>query len=438
MTVPREQLMEKVVALCKRRGFVYPSSEIYGGLSGFYDYGPYGIALKRNIRALWWRHNVELRDDVVGLESTLIMHPEVWVASGHVDNFVDPLVQCLGECKRRYRADQLSGDRCPNCGGELSEPRMFNLMFATNIGPVEDSSSRAYLRPETAQGMFVDFKNVLNSMRVRVPFGIAQQGKAFRNEITPGNFVFRLREFELMEIEFFVKPDTDDEWFQFWRRERMDWYTGVLGVRPERLRFFDHPKAALSHYSKQTTDIEYEFPFGWGELEGVADRTDFDLRVHQEHSGEDLTYLDPDSNERYLPWVIEPAVSVERILITLLLDAYAEEEVRGETRVVLRFNRSVAPVQVAVMPLSKKEELIAPAREVLGLLKPWYRTEYDQTGGNIGRRYRRQDEIGTPFCITVDFDTLNDRAVTIRERDSMEQERVPVAGLVDRLRERFA
>jgi len=437
LTVPREQLMEKVVALCKRRGFVYPSSEIYGGLSGFYDYGPYGIALKRNIRALWWRHNVELRDDVVGLESTLIMHPEVWVASGHVDNFVDPLVQCLGECKRRYRADQLSSDRCPQCGGELSEPRMFNLMFATNIGPVEDSASRAYLRPETAQGMFVDFKNVLNSMRVRVPFGIAQQGRAFRNEITPGNFVFRLREFELMEIEFFVKPGTDDHWFQYWRQLRMDWYTKVLGVHSERLRFFDHPKASLSHYSKQTTDIEYEFPFAWGELEGVADRTDFDLRVHQEHSGEDLSYLDPETNERYLPWVIEPAVSVERILITLLLDAYDEEDVRGETRVLLRFHRDVAPVQVAVMPLSKKEELIAPAREVMGLLKPWYRTEYDQTGGNIGRRYRRQDEIGTPFCITVDFDTLNDRAVTIRERDSMEQERVPVAGLVDRLRERF-
>ena len=437
MTVPREQLMEKVVALCKRRGFVYPSSEIYGGLSGFYDYGPYGIALKRNIRALWWRHNVELRDDVVGLESTLIMHPEVWVASGHVDNFVDPLVQCLGECKRRYRADQLSSDRCPQCGGELSEARMFNLMFATNIGPVEDSASRAYLRPETAQGMFVDFKNVLNSMRVRVPFGIAQQGRAFRNEITPGNFVFRLREFELMEIEFFVKPGTDDHWFQYWRQLRMDWYTKVLGVHSERLRFFDHPKASLSHYSKQTTDIEYEFPFAWGELEGVADRTDFDLRVHQEHSGEDLSYLDPETNERYLPWVIEPAVSVERILITLLLDAYDEEDVRGETRVLLRFHRDVAPVQVAVMPLSKKEELIAPAREVMGLLKPWYRTEYDQTGGNIGRRYRRQDEIGTPFCITVDFDTLNDRAVTIRERDSMEQERVPVAGLVDRLRERF-
>ncbi|HEX6348348.1 MAG TPA: glycine--tRNA ligase [Candidatus Dormibacteraeota bacterium] len=430
--------MDKVVALCKRRGFVYPSSEIYGGVSGFYDFGPYGIALKRNIRALWWRHNVELRDDVVGLESTLIMHPEVWVASGHVDNFVDPLVQCLGECKRRYRADQLSGDRCPNCGGELSAPRMFNLMFATTIGPVEDSGSRAYLRPETAQGMFVDFKNVLNSMRVRVPFGIAQQGRAFRNEITPGNFVFRLREFELMEIEFFVKPGTDDEWFQSWRRQRMEWYTQVLGVRAERLRYYDHPKESLSHYSKQTTDIEYEFPFGWGELEGVADRTDFDLRVHQEQSGEDLTYLDPDTNERYLPWVIEPAVSVERILITLLLDAYDEEDVRGETRVVLRLHRDVAPVQVAVMPLSKKEELIAPAREVLGLLKPWWRTEYDQTGGNIGRRYRRQDEIGTPFCITVDFDTLNDRAVTIRERDSMEQERVPVAGLVDRLRERFA
>src|SRR2546423_1350580 len=331
LTVPREQLMEKVVALCKRRGFVYPSSEIYGGLSGFYDYGPYGIALKRNIRALWWRHNVELRDDVVGLESTLIMHPEVWVASGHVDNFVDPLVQCLGECKRRYRADQLSSDRCPQCGGELSEPRMFNLMFATNIGPVEDSASRAYLRPETAQGMFVDFKNVLNSMRVRVPFGIAQQGRAFRNEITPGNFVFRLREFELMEIEFFVKPGTDDHWFQYWRQLRMDWYTKVLGVHSERLRFFDHPKASLSHYSKQTTDIEYEFPFAWGELEGVADRTDFDLRVHQEHSGEDLSYLDPETNERYLPWVIEPAVTVERILITLLLDAYDEEDVRGET-----------------------------------------------------------------------------------------------------------
>ena len=429
--------MEKVTALCKRRGFIFQSSEIYGGLSGFYDYGPYGVALKRNIRELWWRHLVELRDDVVGLESTLIMHPEVWKASGHVDNFVDPLVQCMGECKRRWRADQLQGGRCPNCGGELSEPRLFNLMFATHVGPVADSASEVYLRPETAQGMFVDFKNVLNSTRVRIPFGIAQQGRAFRNEITPGNFVFRLREFELMEMEYFVKPGDDDRWFEYWRAERMRWYQEVLGVRADRLRFFDHPKESLSHYSKQTTDIEYDFPFGWGELEGVADRTDFDLRTHQERSGEDLSYLDPETNERYLPWVIEPAVGADRIAVMLLLDAYDEDEVKGETRVVLRFHRNVAPVQVAVMPLSKKEELIGPAREIVTALRPHFRVEYDQTGGNIGRRYRRQDEVGTPYCVTVDFESLQDRAVTIRERDSMEQVRVPIADLAQRLQERF-
>jgi glycyl-tRNA synthetase len=310
-------------------------------------------------------------------------------------------------------------------------------MFATHVGPVADSASEVYLRPETAQGMFVDFKNVLNSTRVRVPFGIAQIGRAFRNEITPGNFVFRVREFELMEMEFFVKPGEDDRWFEYWRAERMRWYQEVLGVRTERLRFYDHPKESLSHYSKQTTDIEYEFPFGWGELEGCADRTDFDLRVHQEHSGQDLTYLDPETNERYLPWVIEPAVSVDRILVTLLLDAYDEEEVKGETRVVLRFHRSVAPVQVAVFPLSKKDELIGPAREIVAALRPHFRVEYDQTGGNIGRRYRRQDEIGTPFCVTIDFETLEDKAVTIRDRDSMEQARVPIASLVDELRQRL-
>ncbi len=437
MTAAREQLMEKVVALCKRRGFIFPSSEIYGGVSGLYDYGPYGVALKRAIRESWWRTNVDLRDDVVGLEASILMHPEVWKASGHVDNFVDPLVQCLGECKKRYRADQIEGDRCPNCGGTLSEPRMFNLMFATHLGPVAETGSEAYLRPETAQGMFVDFKNVINSTRVRVPFGIAQIGRAFRNEITPGNFVFRLREFELMEIEYFVKPDTDDRWFEYWRQERMRWYVEQLGVKAENLRFHDHPKESLSHYSKQTTDIEYLFPFGWGELEGVADRTDFDLRVHQERSGEDLSYLDPETNERYLPWVIEPAVGVDRILITCMLDAYDEEEVKGETRVVLRFHPNIAPVQVAVMPLSKKEELIGPAREVLTAVRQRFRAEYDQTGGNIGRRYRRQDEIGTPFCITVDFDTINDRAVTIRERDSMEQERVPITELVSRLQQRL-
>jgi len=311
-------------------------------------------------------------------------------------------------------------------------------MFKTYLGPAEDSASEAYLRPETAQGMFVDFKNVISSTRVRVPFGIAQVGKAFRNEITPGNFVFRVREFELMEMEFFVRPGDDERWFDYWRQERRRWYTEVLGIRPERLRFFDHPKEALSHYSKQTTDIEYEFPFGWGELEGVADRTDFDLRVHQEHSGEDLTYLDPETNERYLPWVIEPAVSLERIFITCLIDAYDEEEVRGETRVVLRLNRELAPVQVAVMPLSKKEDLVRLAQEVQRSLRPHFRVEYDQTGGHIGRRYRRQDEIGTPFCVTVDFDSLNDRAVTIRERDSMEQERVPIAELAGSLKNRLA
>ncbi len=438
LTVPRDQLMEKIVALSKRRGFVYPSSEIYGGLAAFYDYGPYGTTLRRTIRQLWWRHMVELRDDVVGLESTIIMNPRVWEASGHVAGFSDPLVQCLGECKERWRADLLTSDRCPKCGGPLSEPRQFNLMFKTFVGPVEDSASVAYLRPETAQGMFVDFKNVVNSVRVRVPFGIAQQGRSFRNEITVQNFIFRVRELEQMEMEFFVRPGTDDEWYAYWIKERLRWFTEELGVTPARLRARAHEKDELSHYSKATSDIEYEFPFGWGELEGVANRTDFDLKAHQEHSGQDLTYLDPESNERYLPYVIEPALGVERTMIVLLLDAYDEDDVRGETRVVLRFHRNVAPVQVAVMPLSKKDELIAPAREVLGLLKPSYRTEYDQTGGNIGRRYRRQDEIGTPFCVTIDFETLEDRAVTIRERDSMAQERVPIAGLAARLAERFS
>ena len=438
LTVPRDQLMEKIVALSKRRGFVYPSSEIYGGLAAFYDYGPYGTTLRRTIRELWWRHMVELRDDVVGLESTIIMNPRVWEASGHLAGFSDPLVQCLGECKERWRADLLTSDRCPKCGGPLSESRQFNLMFKTFVGPVEDSASVAYLRPETAQGMFVDFKNIVNSVRVRVPFGIAQQGRSFRNEITVQNFIFRVRELEQMEMEFFVRPGTDDEWHAYWIKERLRWFTEELGVTPARLRARAHEKDELSHYSKATSDIEYEFPFGWGELEGVANRTDFDLKAHQEHSGQDLTYLDPESNERYLPYVIEPALGVERTMIVLLLDAYDEDDVRGETRVVLRFHRNVAPVQVAVMPLSKKDELIAPAREVLGLLKPSYRTEYDQTGGNIGRRYRRQDEIGTPFCVTIDFETLEDRAVTIRERDSMAQARVPIAGLAARLAERFS
>ena len=437
MTVAREELMERVVALTKRRGFVYQSSEIYGGINALYDYGPYGVALRRNIRNLWWRHTVELRDDIVGLESTIIMHPQVWVASGHVATFTDPLVDCLGTCRKRWRADHIEGDRCPECGGPLSEARMFNLMFKTHAGPVEDSGSQVYLRPETAQGMFVDFKNVINSMRVGVPFGIAQNGKSFRNEISPGNFIFRLREFEQMEMEFFVKPGEDDHWFDHWKSERMRWYTDVLGVRPTNLRFRDHAADEKAHYAKASTDIEYDFPFGWAELEGIANRTDFDLARHQEVSRQDLSYLDPESNERFLPYVIEPAVGVDRIMITLLLDAYDEDEVNGKKRVVLRFHRDVAPVQVAVMPLSKKEELIGPAREVQALLRPAFRIEYDQTGGNIGTRYRRQDEIGTPFCVTIDFETLTDRAVTIRDRDSMSQERIPIKDLRTRLQERF-
>ncbi len=431
--------MEKVVALCKRRGFVYPSSEIYGGMQALYDYGPYGVALKRNLRELWWRHTVDLRDDVVGLESTIIMHPNVWVASGHVAGFADPLVECQGRCRKRWRADHLEDPaKCPECGGPLSAPRQFNLMFKTHVGAVEDSASVAYLRPETAQGMFVDFKNVINSVRVRVPFGIAQNGRSFRNEITTGNFVFRLREFEQMEMEFFVKPGDDDRWFEHWKSERMRWYTEVLGVRAENLRLRDHGADEKAHYAKASTDIEYHFPFGWAELEGIANRTDFDLRAHQEASKEDLSYLDPESNERFLPYVIEPAVGVDRILITCLLDAYDEDEVKGELRVVLRLSPAVAPVQVAVLPLSKKPELVEVAHPLAAELRRRFRVEYDQTGGNIGKRYRRQDEIGTPLCVTVDFETIQDRAVTIRERDSMEQERVPVAELSERLARRLS
>ena len=428
--------MEKLVNLCKRRGIVFPTSEIYGGLGSTYDYGPLGAELKRNVKEAWWREMVQYRSDVLGLDSAIFQHPRTWEASGHLENFTDPMVDCKN-CKLRFRADKVAGRQCPECGGELTPARQFNLMFKTQIGAVEDTASVAYLRPETAQGMFVNFKNVLNSMRVRVPFGIAQQGRSFRNEITHGNFIFRLREFEQMEMEFFVQPGEDERWHAFWIEERLRWYTDVLGIRSERLRLREHADDERAHYAKASTDIEYQFPFGWGELEGIANRTDFDLRTHQEHSGQDLTYQDPETNERYLPYVVEPAVGVDRIMITCLLDAYDEEEVKGETRVVLRLHRDVAPVQVAVMPLSKKDDLIGPAREVQRALQAVYRVEYDQTGGNIGRRYRRQDEIGTPFCVTIDFETLDDRAVTIRERDSMEQERVPIAGLPDRLRERF-
>jgi len=419
-------LVEKLVSLSKRRGFIFPSSEIYGGINAIYDFGPLGVALKRNIRQLWWRHMVELRHDVVGLESSIIMHPRVWEASGHVAGFTDPLVECKN-CHQRFRQDHLEGV-CPNCGSkEFSEPRQFNLMFKTFLGPVEDSAAQVYLRPETAQGMFVQFQNILGGTRKRIPFGIAQQGRSFRNEISPGNYIFRLREFEQQEMEFFVKPGTDDEWLEYWKQARFDWYV-ALGVRPDKLRLRAHGPDELAHYAKAAFDVEYEFPFGWQELEGIANRTDFDLRQHSQYSGKDLSYFDEETKEHYLPYVIEPAMGVDRALFTLMIDAYDEEEVRGETRVVLHFHPSVAPIQVAVLPLSKNEQLLPMSREVEELLRPQFRVEYDETQ-SIGRRYRRHDEIGTPYAVTIDFESLKDRTVTIRDRDSMDQVRVGISEL---------
>jgi glycyl-tRNA synthetase len=440
-------VIEKLVSLCKQRGFVYPSSEIYGGLNAVYDFGPLGVRLRRNVRDLWWRAMVDLRDDVDGVETAILMNPQVWVASGHVQSFSDPMVDCTGPCKKRWRADHLEAERvargkppdaagCPECGGALTPARQFNLMFKTFIGPVEDQASQLWLRPETAQGMFVNFSNVLNSTRRRIPFGIAQMGKGFRNEISPGNFIFRLREFDLLEMEWFCKPGTDLEWHEYWCNERFRWHIEQLGIRRDNLRLRPHEHDELSHYSTATSDIEYQFPFGWGELEGIADRTDYDLTTHMKHSGRDLSYFDSETNERFVPYVIEPALGLERTLITLLVDAYDEEEVRGEKRVVLRLHPDTAPVQVAVLPLSKKADLREPARKIEHDLRRSFATEYDETQ-SIGRRYRRQDEIGTPLAVTVDFDTLNDRAVTIRERDGMTQVRVPIDGLEQALRDQL-
>ncbi len=444
--------METFVSLCKRRGFVFQGSEIYGGIGGFWDYGPLGVELKNNIKRAWWKAVVQERDDVVGLDSAIIMNPRVWQASGHVDTFVDPMVDCRS-CKRRFRADELvgrkheaesvhgqaadtTGLRCPECGGELTEPRMFNLMFKTFVGPVEDEASIAYLRPETAQGIFVNFDNVLTTTRRKLPFGIAQIGKAFRNEITPGNFIFRDREFEQMEIEYFVAPGTDEEWHERWLQERFDWWTG-LGIRREKLRIREHAQEELSHYAKRTVDIEYEFPFaGFAEVEGIANRTDFDLRRHAEYAGRELKYFDEESGQHVVPYVIEPSMGVERCFLALLIDGYGEEEVRGEKRTLLRLKPELAPVKVAVLPLSRNEQLAPPARRVWELLRPRFMTQYDDAQ-SIGRRYRRQDEIGTPYCVTVDFETLSDEAVTIRERDSMEQVRVPISGLLGALGERL-
>jgi glycyl-tRNA synthetase len=431
----KPDLMERVVNLCKRRGFVFPSSEIYGGFRSTWDYGPFGVLLKRNVKEAWWRSMVQLRDDIVGLDAAILMHPRVWEASGHVQAFTDPLVDCRN-CKERFRADHLpESGACPNCGakGAFTEARHFNLMFKTHVGPVEDEGAVAYLRPESAQGIFVNFLNVQTTARKKPPFGIAQIGKAFRNEITPGNFIFRTREFEVMEMEYFVPPEDGPRWYEYWCQVRLRWFTD-LGIPEDQLRLRPHDPDELSHYSAGTSDVEFAYPWGWGELEGVANRTDYDLRRHSEYSGQDLSYYDQEADRRYLPHVIEPALGADRCMLAFLLAAYHEEEVRGEKRTLLRLDPRLAPIAVAVLPLSRNERLNPVAHEVADLLRSRFMIDVDDAG-SIGRRYRRQDEVGTPLCVTVDFDTLDDRAVTVRDRDSMSQDRVPIDKLVQHLEE---
>ena len=457
----RTERMDTLVSLSKRRGFVYPSSEIYGGLRASWDYGPLGVEMKNNIKRLWWRSMVTERDDIVGIDSSVILAREVWEASGHVTEFVDPLTECTS-CHKRFRADQLeeayedkhghapanglADIACPNCGtrGAFTEPRMFNGLLRTYLGATEDESGLAYLRPETAQGIFINYRNVLQTSRRKVPFGIGQIGKSFRNEITPGNFIFRTREFEQMEMEFFVKPGTDEEWHERWIDTRFGWYVD-LGLRKENLRRYEHPPEKRSHYSKRTVDIEYRFEFPgseWGELEGIANRTDYDLRTHAKASGVDMSYLDPDTGERYVPYVIEPAAGVDRGMLVFLLDGYGEDEApdaKGnlEKRTVLRLDPRIAPVKAAVLPLSRNPDLSPKARDLAATLRKRWNTDFDDAGA-IGRRYRRQDEIGTPYCVTVNFDTLDDQAVTVRERDSMKQDRVNIANVESYLAERLA
>jgi glycyl-tRNA synthetase len=419
--------MEKIVSLCKRRGFIFPSSEIYGGLESCWDYGPLGVELKRNVKDTWWRALIQQRDDIVGIDTSIMMHPHVWVASGHVEGFSDPLVDCK-DCRLRWRATDLKDKKCPSCGGELTDSRMFNLMFKTFMGAVEDEASIVYLRPETAQGIFVNFNNVISTSRKKLPLGIAQMGKSFRNEITTGNFIFRTREFEQMELEYFVKPGTDEEWFNYWVNERFNWFIS-LGISRENLRFRQHSQKELAHYAKSCTDIEYLFPMGWSEIEGIANRADFDLNQHAKHSGKDLTYFDEEHNERYVPYVIEPSSGVDRTVLTIIIDSYDEETVRGETRTVLHIKPELAPIKIAVLPLSRNEKLVPLAKEIYNELRRYFMTQYDDSQ-SIGRRYRRQDEIGTPFCVTIDFQSLEDNQVTIRERDSMTQIRVSVKDLL--------
>jgi glycyl-tRNA synthetase len=451
--------IDSVVSLAKRRGFVFPSSEIYGGTRSAWDYGPLGVELKENVRRQWWRTMVQLRDDIVGIDSAVILARQVWEASGHIDAFVDPLTECTN-CHKRFRADhleeaflarkpdavfKLSELNCPNCGnkGTFTEPRMFNGLMKTYLGAVESEEGQHYLRPETAQGIFVNYKNVETTARMKPPFGIAQVGKSFRNEITPGNFIFRTREFEQMEMEFFVEPGTDEQWHEYWLQERWNWYVD-LGLKPENMRFYEHPKEKLSHYSKRTVDIEYRFQFGgtdFSELEGIANRTDYDLSTHGKHSGVDLSYFDQEKQTRWVPYVIEPAAGLTRAVLAFLLEAYDEDEAPNtkgglDKRTVMRFDRRLAPVKVAVLPLSRNEKLTPMAQEVARDLRRRWIVDTDDAGA-IGRRYRRQDEIGTPFCVTVDFDTLDDQAVTVRDRDSMKQERVSLSRLEGYLIERL-
>lgn len=425
-------LMKDIVALCKRRGIIYPSSEIYGGFANTWDYGPYGVLLKNNVKKIWWEDMVMKRADIVGLDSAILMNPKVWEASGHLTEFTDPLIECK-KCNSRFRVEE-SLDKCPNCKSiELTSAKQFNLMFKSYVGPEESGANTVYLRPETAQGIFANFKNVLDSTRVKLPFGIAQIGKAFRNEITPGNFTFRTLEFEQCEVEYFVYPKDADHAFKTWREARRDWYIS-LGIDKDKLRLQDHEQAKLAHYAKAVSDIEYEFPFGWSELEGIANRGDYDLAQHQKFSGQDLQYFDEETKEKILPYVIEPSGGVDRATLAFLVDAYKEEEVKGETRTVLKLHPKLAPIKVAIFPLVKKDpELVKMAKEIYEELRKNYFVEYDEDG-TVGKRYRRQDEIGTPFCITVDSDSLTDKTVTIRHRDSMQQERLNSAELGDWLK----
>lgn len=425
--------LNQLISLCKRRGFIFQDSEIYGGINGFWDYGPLGVELKRNIRSLWWAEMVTKRNDVVGMDSSIINHPRTWEASGHVESFTDPMIDCKN-CRKRFRADEITGDKCPECGGELTEAKMFNLMFRTNIGASIDSSSEAFLRPETAQPIFTNFKNVLDTSRQKVPFGIAQTGKSFRNEINPRNFTFRSREFEQMEMEFFVHPSERAKWFDYWVDLRLNWYAKT-GIKKDNLKLREHAKEELAHYSARTIDIEYYFPFGWQELEGIADRGDFDLNRHIQFSGKDLSYFDPFTQEKYVPCVIETSAGLDRTLLTILADAYEEEKLEEDTRAVLRLSPNIAPIQIAVFPLHKKLKENAVSLED-DLRKMGFRTIYDDRGA-IGRLYRRQDEAGTPFCLTFDFDSLEDNAVTVRDRDSMKQERINISQLPEYLRKLF-